>query len=797
MKIKGIPVGTPMPRSDWAQTDPKKANYILNKPDIASIKNEQDRQKALLANLSTLKEGSTTGDAELIDIRSGYLGDTFKNAGDAVREQSKRISDKVDTKAAIVEENAYLERVSNGHFYKLPVDDSHLMDMWIVDKTSGEIVKGSSETDPAMPPRKGSDFIKCPKYLCLNYTNTATTFYIYFYDLVGGAYVPRWDIISETTGTREKNYIKRSTMLDRHYVIEIPDGVYMQVGDMDNGEAVEFYGWDGENFGMPMSAECILPKTAGDTFSMSVDGSSGVTVPGKARFIVSKGISKIGTINAYVGGKVENIDSETVQFTKLPDGYDFFHVRLLENTGGEKTRIGDVSDVLSVVVDTESEKPSGEAVNVLNNCKKFCSIGWKPVADLNAEYKNGTDPFNIFKAGVIYNGIPYGSHWTRAHYVGWHISPHTFVNAANDSDSILYKERLAADDYDAPYYSTVCSTFATLCAGWPYPQTTSGMLRDPYLKLAPSHTPAIGQVYVKPNHHTMIPERVDHLDGSVAISSYEGWAPLATRTTRYSNVDMPGFMSNWRDHYDGYGYAAHHINANSSLKWEDNKDNNVPYIGMSEEDLKIVGGSARPYKGDKSVYTSAETSVLVNIKDVNATVLYLQKDSEEALSINISGATQIDVKNHLNGDGIYWVWTDKGATKESFEYHVITPIKYKRTAGGVPVLSSKDFWYVTFRVEGGSKPAALIAQPPADSYRYLTEDGSKCTVVSMVFYKGTYGAYAVKPEWDGSLPDDDGGGTGADGYTPVKGIDYWTDADKTEMVADVIAALPIYDGEVV
>ena len=38
---------------------------------------------------------------------------------------------------------------------------------------------------------------------------------------------------------------------------------------------------------------------------------------------------------------------------------------------------------------------------------------------------------------------------------------------------------------------------------------------------------------------------------------------------------------------------------------------------------------------------------------------------------------------------------------------------------------------------------------------------------------------------------------GADGYTPVKGTDYWTDADKAEMIADVISALPVYNGEVV
>lgn len=38
------------------------------------------------------------------------------------------------------------------------------------------------------------------------------------------------------------------------------------------------------------------------------------------------------------------------------------------------------------------------------------------------------------------------------------------------------------------------------------------------------------------------------------------------------------------------------------------------------------------------------------------------------------------------------------------------------------------------------------------------------------------------------------GEKGADGYTPVKGTDYYTDADKTEMVNLVLAALPTWTG---
>lgn len=40
------------------------------------------------------------------------------------------------------------------------------------------------------------------------------------------------------------------------------------------------------------------------------------------------------------------------------------------------------------------------------------------------------------------------------------------------------------------------------------------------------------------------------------------------------------------------------------------------------------------------------------------------------------------------------------------------------------------------------------------------------------------------------------GRPGKDGYTPVKGTDYFTDSDKSEIVSAVIASLPVYDGSV-
>ena len=43
-------------------------------------------------------------------------------------------------------------------------------------------------------------------------------------------------------------------------------------------------------------------------------------------------------------------------------------------------------------------------------------------------------------------------------------------------------------------------------------------------------------------------------------------------------------------------------------------------------------------------------------------------------------------------------------------------------------------------------------------------------------------------------PKGDTGADGANGKTPVKGTDYWTAADKSAMVSDVLAALPTWNG---
>ena len=85
-------------------------------------------------NLSKMKEGSTTGDAELQDIRIGADGKEYPNAGEAVRGQLSELKEDIGDSVGVVTlkfvDGYYIDLAGNSANVKLPIksdDWEHLV----------------------------------------------------------------------------------------------------------------------------------------------------------------------------------------------------------------------------------------------------------------------------------------------------------------------------------------------------------------------------------------------------------------------------------------------------------------------------------------------------------------------------------------------------------------------------------------------------------------------------------------------------------------------------------------------
>ena len=676
------------------------------------------------------------------DRATAYIARKDVPAGAALSDESYwgivlDVKDVIDTvrgaasviDASLDERSTDLERITGGHFRQIVLDNEH--DTRTYKEVDGLIVEGS-----AVP---GSGYIACPKHLCLEFGDADARCYLYFYNLADGVYIPRWDILNGTTSTGIKNYINASSR--KANMFDIPDDVYMQVSVAVG--TVRMYGWDGEPFGMPLNADESMRTTNGANVVMHEDGSSGVIIPGAAKYVCCKD-SEIFSIWGYRDGVLEVIDtSHARRFWVPPDRYEWFKLRLYFGTGGEysaKTYMGDVSEYVSAVFDVESERAAARARKVIDACNLTDKMVWTLGEPLYVRNGNG----NTYKPNVEYNGIPYSSQWFQTHFVGWHVSPHTFVNAAADVNSVLYLESaVTGDGKIGPYYGIVCSAFATMCDGWPYPQTNAGFVYDPDVSLSFAAKPPIGAIYSDLLDHCLIPERIDTIGDVNAVSMYEGAYPVSGRRTRYSSIDKTIDPSAYKNatldgYLDGYGYIAHHLHATDM-------HSAAPYADF--DDLEIVTAGAVPYRGDRCVHTSEDAEVYINIRDLAPATLYLTAPdgSETAIPLQPSTA-KVDIKSYLAQSGIYHIRTDTNAERASFEYHVVEPVRYTLT-DGVVNFDRNDWWYAVANLNGSRvfENVEICAMPSSlnNSYADWSTGGHYVSKIHCVFRKGAYGAYPV------------------------------------------------------
>ena len=99
---------------------------------ISNIQSQQNLLKERMDTFTQLPSGSTTGDAELKDIRIGYNGSIYNTAGDSVRGQAKELSSTLPHKKYLYDKDLQITGVETTRFINPELDMSHFKEATVI-----------------------------------------------------------------------------------------------------------------------------------------------------------------------------------------------------------------------------------------------------------------------------------------------------------------------------------------------------------------------------------------------------------------------------------------------------------------------------------------------------------------------------------------------------------------------------------------------------------------------------------------------------------------------------------------
>lgn len=718
-------------------------------------------------------------------------------------------------------DNKELNSLSNTEKY-LHYSNGHLLYVDEMKKSSLKIYNSVGDIVMETP---SSDYIKINSrdllYLIfsdanMGYNDISTArYYIYFFDDYKNI---RWDVLDYTdSATGHKNLVTSNYLLSQNGFCfsNLPSGYVKIAPAPSNTNGCIAVVWDGEDFGITPTSENkmvavtdieysdgedVRDVSAGEIITMPRDGTSSVFIPPFATIVLAKpGYTFTGFISSYKNNnyKMPNPETKfpsqvirTSGFSGSGHGANINIIRDYDYSSGTRQNgmiPTNLSGQVAIVCPYTFDKKimlGDTSHNVQHKINSIMNFEWTAKADIDAEG-------NVkYKKDCTYRGVPYRSSWVEATSVGWHVTKHTFMNAVNDPDSIFYHTPESARKKGA-YYSLVCSTFGTLVGGFPYPMSNYGMMKDKHTYIHKTMEPQIGEVMTNGWTHCLVPvglfvAREDPSKFDLII------AESVIYHTHYASV-----ASNVGNVFAGIGYPTSYIEKYFYTVAPETWEAKTPY---DIDTYSITNGTARPHKGDRSVYTSLE-NVIINIKKDNATRLYYQQFDVTMKNGVPSSITAVGSASYANipseatsvtlrssaGDGvtltdgaIYGIWASNESEQETapsnveyFEWHDVSKYDGVFTAenGVFKANTSDEFWYAfvngvnhrnPVRSDKTSGNVSIPYQAPLKSLDGETTaeysdysnyaDTQYATSVVSVFAKGTFGAYTLI-----TTPDSDDG----------------------------------------
>lgn len=394
----------------------------------------------------------------------------------------------------------------------------------------------------------------------------------------------------------------------------------------------------------------------------------------------------------------------------------------------------------------ETSIASYSTKTVFDNADKLKNIRWTPVLD-------GVIPMQPTSAGATqlyfnnqeFAGIPYGSDWLFPHFVGWHVSPRTFITAVQNPNSVMYtKYTVPYAGKKAAYYSDVCSSYVSKCLNMPYPMTNETMVNyaQDYFEVVPidqRYTPMAGDVLEQYGvySHCGIVRVVKSCDGSPLMIGLDNeQEPITTFFGMY--VDA---ISQLRD----YSRIGTDFNYVLRPKFVTEKLDEEGYILPPSVYIPPLYGNVLLDKGDMSVYMHSER-VYASVNDDTATQILIYRGGTliDTLSIDSlspavkNGMREVEITQYCQAEGIYTFSTDKEPKVQTMYRAPQTTIGYDADTRTV-TFTGGEGWYICV----ANSENKAIQLPCGDGSVVLPVELG--TPVEMaVFFKHQYGAYATE-----------------------------------------------------
>ena len=634
-----------------------------------------DLLDARISSLLALKEGSTTGDAELMDARIGYDGTTHESAGAAVRGQVNALRDEIEKRER--------KKYGDTPFYVIDYDQNstHLS------------YKSDGSTSPLT---KCSPILKCPRYLGFHLSGESRMF-LYIGDMVDGTFVlDESFVIYETSGgvynylqPIHNRFIETDGTKYFYYCVFVDEGV--EIIGADTFPGCEF---DSVALSPYFFANAGEVGTSDAYYSMILPTGCYYAVYAKADTAYDIKNMNIG----YETDASETTMDLSPSFGYIPDNAGAVLLRIPKDCPIENVFVY-VSKVVKANADSGMRRRAREiAADIV---RKFSFESKKEIAWSDSE--------KLMKVGERFFGVPYSSRWTNSHHVGFEVSPETALNALNDEYSVAYDGGYVLNNDGDPVkggsvsghseisirggagYGLVCSSFAALICGNPYPQTNRGYTFDSNFAIAMTNELNPGAFLIDSilSHVVFVDEIYNN-----GYSLYEGVQPCAAKTVHTNYLSAPKVLKNrtGADMLDDYIYALA------------NRDKSGYDYNFLDFDVVVANGSIRPWRGNKAVYgpwdkSEEGSSIGITVHD-GANVAYLVTPSETVHSLNVSGLNYLDISEYVTEDGIYTLYSDVSETKEYFKYYSHDVVTLTFDPDGKAVFDSEDVEYVYATVAG-------------------------------------------------------------------------------------------------